>query len=93
VQFLGITLVNPLTVVYFTALILGRQSAASLEITGLVLFAVGAVIASLSWQTLLAALGGIARNRLSNRFRLWATILGNLLVLGLGIQVIFSALG
>jgi len=93
VQFLGITLINPLTVVYFTALILGRESSARLEIVGLALFAIGAGIASLSWQTLLAALGGIARNRLSNRFRLWATVLGNLLVLGLGLQILISALG
>ena len=92
-QFLGITLINPLTVVYFTALILGRQSSARLDIAGLALFAIGAGIASLSWQTLLAALGGLARNHLSHRFRLWATILGNLLVLGLGLQILILALG
>lgn len=92
-QFLGITLINPLTVVYFTALILGRDSSAQPEIAGLALFAIGAGMASLSWQTLLAALGGIARNRLSRRFRLWATILGNLLVLGMGLQILILALG
>lgn len=89
-QFLAITLINPLTVVYFTALILGRDSSIRPDIAGQILFAAGAGIASLSWQTLLAALGGIARNRLSHRFRLWAIILGNLLVLLLGIRVLIS---
>jgi threonine/homoserine/homoserine lactone efflux protein len=91
-QFLGITLINPLTVVYFTALILGQDSSSSMEINDLALFALGAGIASLSWQTLLAVLGGIARNRLSQRFRLWATVLGNLLVLGLGIRILLSSI-
>jgi arginine exporter protein ArgO len=79
-------------VVYFTALILGQDSSSSMEINDLALFALGAGIASLSWQTLLAVLGGIARNRLSQRFRLWATVLGNLLVLGLGIRILLSSI-
>jgi threonine/homoserine/homoserine lactone efflux protein len=91
-QFLGITLINPLTVVYFTALILGQDSSSSMRIADLALFALGAGIASLSWQTLLAMLGGIARNRLSRRFRLWATILGNILVFGLGIRILVSSI-
>ena len=93
VQFLGITLVNPLTVVYFTALVLGRDPSAKSGIADQALFALGAGIASLSWQTLLAGLGGIARNHLSHRFRIWATILGNLLVLGLGVRVLIFASG
>jgi threonine/homoserine/homoserine lactone efflux protein len=93
VKFLGITLINPLTVVYFTALVLGRSPSARLGISAQVFFALGAGIASLSWQTLLAGLGGIARNRLSQRFRVWATILGNLLVLGLGVRVLILAVG
>ena len=92
-QFLGITLINPLTIVYFTALILGRDPAARLDLAEQALFALGAGISSLSWQTLLAGLGGVARNRLSQRFRFWATILGNLLVLALGIRVFVSAIG
>jgi len=92
-QFLGLTLINPLTVVYFTALILGRDPATQLGFAGQATYALGAGISSLSWQTLLAALGGILRNRLSQRFQLWATVLGNLLVLGLGIRVIVLAIG
>jgi threonine/homoserine/homoserine lactone efflux protein len=90
VQFMGITLINPLTVVYFTALVLGRDPSLKPGILEQVFFALGAGIASLSWQTLLAGLGGIARNRLSHRFRIVATILGNLLVLGLGVRVLIA---
>ncbi len=93
VQFLGITLINPLTVVYFTALILGRDPSVNTGIAEQALFALGAGIASLSWQTLLAGLGAIARSRLSTSFRTWTTILGNLLVLGLGVRVFISAIG
>jgi threonine/homoserine/homoserine lactone efflux protein len=92
-QFLGLTLINPLTVIYFTALILGRDPATQLGFAGQAMYALGAGISSLSWQTLLAALGGIMRNRLSHRFQLWATVLGNLLVFGLGMRVIVLAVG
>jgi threonine/homoserine/homoserine lactone efflux protein len=92
-QFLGITLINPLTVVYFAALILGRDPSTRFGLTGLALYSLGAGLASLSWQTLLAGLGGIARNRLSPRFRLWATVLGNALVMILGLRILIAALG
>ncbi len=91
-QFLGITSINPLTVVYFTALILGRDPGQELSIAGQALFALGVGIASLSWQTLLAVLGGVVRNRLPHRFRLWATVLGNLIVLALGLRILILAL-
>lgn len=91
-QFLGITLINPLTVVYFAALVMGRDPALRPGIAGQALFVLGAGISSLSWQTLLAGLGGIARNRLTPRFRLWATMLGNLLVMGLGLRILIGAL-
>jgi threonine/homoserine/homoserine lactone efflux protein len=92
VQFLGITLINPLTVIYFTALVLGQDLSMNSAIADQALFALGAGIASLSWQTLLAGLGGIARNRLSHRFRFWATILGNLLVFVLGVRILVAIL-
>jgi threonine/homoserine/homoserine lactone efflux protein len=91
VRFVGITLINPLTVVYFTAFILGRGSAGigASALAGAA-FVVGAGLASLSWQTLLAALGGLAGRHLTLRFRTLATILGNLIVLALGAQVLIA---
>ncbi len=92
VQFVGITIINPLTVVYFAAFILGRgASAAHYSLPASLLFVIGAGLASLSWQTLLAALGGMAGSRLSLRFRLYAIILGNVLVLVLGLRILVSA--
>lgn len=93
VQFVGITLLNPLTILYFTAFILGRQAptgGASLAESGL--FVLGAGLASLSWQTLLAGLGAFARRRLTPRFRMAAVVGGNLIVLGLGLRIILQAL-
>jgi threonine/homoserine/homoserine lactone efflux protein len=92
-QFVGITIINPLTVVYFTAFILGRgPSAYQHSLVANLLFVLGVGLASLSWQTLLAALGGVAGSRLSSRFRLLATILGNLLVFALGARILVSAI-
>ena len=91
-QFVGITIINPLTVVYFAAFILGRgASAVHYPLLANLLFVMGAGLASLSWQTLLAALGGIAGSRLPARFRLYAVILGNVLVLALGARILVSA--
>jgi threonine/homoserine/homoserine lactone efflux protein len=92
-QFVGITIINPLTIVYFTAFILGRgPSAYQYPVVASLLFVLGVGLASLSWQTLLAALGGVAGTRLSNRFRRLAIILGNLLVLALGARILVTAI-
>jgi threonine/homoserine/homoserine lactone efflux protein len=89
----GITIINPLTVVYFTAFIIGRDAAAArFSLAANLLFILGVGLSSLSWQTLLAALGGIAGNRLSPRFQLLTTVLGNLLVVALGLRILWSAI-
>lgn len=90
-QFLGLTLINPMTVVYFSAFILGRGSGFSSSLEAQLLFVAGAGLSSLSWQTLLAVVGGLAK-RLSARFRRWTVLAGNLLILGLGIQILVSIL-
>jgi arginine exporter protein ArgO len=51
--FLGLTLLNPATVIYFTALVLGRQAGGSYA----ALFVVAAFVASASWQLLIAGSG------------------------------------
>jgi threonine/homoserine/homoserine lactone efflux protein len=93
VQFLGITLVNPLTVVYFAALILGREGGGAALLVDRLTFVVGAAGASLSWQTLLAAFGSIFHGRMSPRFRAGAAIAGNLIVAALGARILVLALG
>ena len=84
VRFLGLTLLNPQTVVYFAALILalpdlgrgpGERAA----------FVAGAFLASLSWQLVLAAVSAIAHHRLAPGFQLGISILGNALILGFAV--------
>jgi arginine exporter protein ArgO len=56
---LGLTLLNPATIVYFGALVLGRQATATPGLVGSTLFVVGALAASASWQLFLAASGSL----------------------------------
>jgi len=85
--FFGMTLVNPLTVVYFTLFIVGSGLAAGLGPASGAVFVLAAFGASLSWQTLLAGIGGIGHRTLSPRFRTGASVVGNLVVLGLAAVV------
>jgi threonine/homoserine/homoserine lactone efflux protein len=91
-QFLGLTLLNPLTVTYFAALILGRAGQAELDFAGKLAFMLGAGLASLSWQSLLAAIGAVGNRHLSPRFQLLASVAGNLLVIGFGVKILLDLL-
>lgn len=82
-RFLGLTIVNPLTVVYFATVLLGTGLAADLTVTQATTFALGVFLASLSWQTLLAATGGISRTKLPRRLHIAVSIAGNLVVLAI----------
>ena len=78
--FVGVTLLNPTTVAYFAALVLGLPSLGG---TGQRLaFVVGAFVASASWQLLLAAIGALLHHRASERLRRATTAAGGLLILG-----------
>jgi len=79
--FLGLTLLNPLTVTYFAALILGL-AATGAEPGQKAAFVAGAFLASLSWQTLLAAVGALLHRRLSPAVRAGVILLGNAIILG-----------
>ncbi|SIN07736.1 LysE family transporter [Micromonospora cremea] len=57
VGILALTLLNPATVVYFAALVLGRGDAADPTRSSAVLFVLGAFVASASWQLLIAGGG------------------------------------
>ena len=92
-QFLALTLLNPLTVAYFGALILGRDTGASFDTAGSIAFVLGAALASLSWQTLLAGSGAAGRRYLSPRFRTYTSVAGNLVVIALGIRILLTVMG
>lgn len=56
---LGITLLNPTTVVYFTALVLGSRAAEAVRPLEQAVFVLAAFLASASWQLLLAGGGAL----------------------------------
>ncbi len=78
--FLGITLLNPITVTYFAALILGL-TATGAGPAEKAAFVAGAFLASLSWQMLLAAVGACLHRRLSPGLRAAVIVLGNAIIL------------
>jgi arginine exporter protein ArgO len=92
-QFLGLTLLNPLTVVYFAALVLGGSLGSNGTVASGLLFMFGAGLASLSWQTLLAAVGSGLGRRLSARARLITSLVGNTVVIALGVRILVRAWG
>ncbi|MFB8239124.1 LysE family transporter [Kitasatospora purpeofusca] len=84
---LGLTLLNPLTVVYFSALVLGGRTGPGSLGAGLV-FVLAAFAASASWQALLATGGALLRRLLTGpRGRLLTGLTGNLVVLALALRL------
>jgi arginine exporter protein ArgO len=76
VRFLAITLLNPTTVLYFTSLILGRPELGSGPAEQAA-FVLGAILASTSWQLLLAAVGALLHRRLPWGIAFAVSLLGN----------------
>jgi threonine/homoserine/homoserine lactone efflux protein len=89
-QFVGLTLVNPLTVAYFAAFVLGRGAEDLSTSTARSAFVAGFALASLSWQTLLALFGAVTHHFVSPRMQRVLSVVGNLLVVGLGIRMFVS---
>ncbi|MCI0424477.1 MAG: LysE family transporter [Actinobacteria bacterium] len=89
-RFLGLTMVNPATVVYFAAVVVGLGvTGDTTEGEGLV-FALGAGLASLSWQSLLALFGAFAGSRLTPGRRVTISVVGNLVILGFALVIILG---
>jgi threonine/homoserine/homoserine lactone efflux protein len=87
---LGLTLLNPVTVTYFTTLILGMRADSSQSSVSAILFVSGAFLASLSWQSLLASISGIAHKRLPARMQAATFAIGNLLIMALGAAILLG---
>ncbi len=87
-RFLGLTVINPTTVVYFAAVIIGLGVTEDMSAPLGLLFVVGAFLASLSWQTLLAVIGSSAGRRLSPKARTGAVVSGNLLILAFAVIIL-----
>jgi len=87
---LGLTLLNPVTITYFTALILGLQTSETHTISDEWFFVAGVFAASLSWQTTLAGTGTLVRKRVSPRASAITQIAGSALVIGLGVATLLG---
>lgn len=90
VVFVGLTALNPATLVYFAAIVSGLdQFTQSLSTSWA--FVMGVGIASFGWQALLVAIGAALRRRTGPSFRGWTTVIGNGLVVALGITLLAQA--
>lgn len=86
-RFLGLTIINPLTVIYFTSMVLGNAIGRPVGLIGATMFAAGAFLASLSWQLLLAGVGAFGRRGLPPSARTVTLVAGNLVILGLALRI------
>ena len=79
---LGLTAINPLTVTYFVALILGLPTLTQ-DPGSRVVFAASAFAASLAWQSFIVGVGAVVHHTASTRIRTLTSVLGSLIILGL----------
>jgi threonine/homoserine/homoserine lactone efflux protein len=82
--FLGITLLNPATISYFVALVIGLDLGSSSRL----LFVLGVGAASASWQLFLVAMAGALGARLTDRGRMITSVVGSLIVAGLAVYTL-----
>ena len=84
--FVGLTAVNPATLVFFAALVVGLRTG-----TGAVLFVPAVFAASLSWQLALAAAGtGLGRATSTPKGRRITAAVGAAVMLGLAVRLAIS---
>lgn len=87
----AMTVVNPTTVVYFTALVLGSHTESAFGWVDRAAFVVAAFVASASWQLLLAG-GGAALGRAvtGRRRQLGTALTSSALIVALAVRLVFS---
>ncbi|MGK9147129.1 LysE family transporter [Plantibacter flavus] len=90
--FLGLTALNPATLVYFAAILTALGTITGSPATAIV-FTAGVGVASFAWQALLVALGALLGRITGTSFQRWTAIIGNGLVIVLGALLIVHGLG
>lgn len=85
--FLGLTAINPATLLSFAAITAG-VSAVTSSVGSAALFVAGVGAASLSWQLLLVAAGAWLRTKATHRWRLVTSVIGHGIVAVLGVAMI-----
>ncbi|MGH3209864.1 MAG: LysE family transporter [Trebonia sp.] len=88
----GMTMMNPLTIIYFTALVLGRQGAATPGRVDQAVFVVAVFVASASWQLVLAGGGAfLGRVLTGSRGRLATGLASSTLIAVLAVHLLLTA--
>ncbi|WP_197060961.1 LysE family transporter [Microbacterium mangrovi] len=91
-RFVGLTAVNPLTLVYFVAL--GGAVVSPGDTWGVpVAFVAAGGLASLAWQLVLATSGAVSRRAVGARGVRWIGAAASAVVVALGIGVLVSGVG
>lgn len=88
-QLLGLTLLNPLTIIYFSVLVLGLHNGSAWSVADAAVFVLATVAASAGWQAVLA-LGGalIGRALTGARGRLASALVGNAVIALLAVRLV-----
>jgi len=88
---LGITLLNPITVIYFAALVLGSRTAEAVRPLEQGVFVLAAFAASASWQLLVAGGGALLGRALTgHRGRLVTALASSAVIMVLAVRMLVS---
>ena len=88
-MFLGLTMLNPPTVIYFVSLAIALPEV-SADFASRAVFVLGAFLSSLSWQEFLALVGSVLHGRLTPRLQRITAIVSSLIILALAARVAFG---
>ena len=84
--FLGLTMLNPPTVIYFVSLAIALPEV-SADLASRAAFVVGAFLASLSWQEVLAVGGAMLHGRLTPRLQRTTAVVSSVIILALAARI------
>jgi threonine/homoserine/homoserine lactone efflux protein len=87
--FLGLTMLNPPTVIYFVSLAIALPEV-SADFPSRAAFVVGAFLSSLSWQEFLAVVGAMLHGRLTPRLQRITAVVSSIIILALAARVAFG---
>lgn len=88
---LGITMMNPITVIYFAAMVIAAQGTTTPNPWDKAVFVLAAFLASASWQLLLAGGGALLGRALTGpRGRLLTSLISSAVIIGLAIHLLVA---
>jgi threonine/homoserine/homoserine lactone efflux protein len=87
--FLGLTMLNPPTVIYFVTLAIALPEVAA-DLGSRAAFVVGAFLASLSWQEVLALTGSVLHGRLTPQLQRTTAVISSIIILALAARIAFG---